>query len=364
MNGTRRSLLNIFGPSAHSLYVALFVVISVGSVAKAQTSPTPSPLASGGAEFIYVAEQPIGYNSPASILKFRADASGSVSPSNTLQLPLGSSGLNFTVDSTGQTYAAISAYFEKSGPIRKLARSAQIVVYEPNASGEAPPQRTITSGAMQYPRGIVVSRSGEIYVSDAAGFIFVFSSAADGHLDPIRTIYGAHTHLSGETTPGSLVLDSAGFLYVAADNSILVFAPDADKDVAPVRIITTTYNVCTLMFDQLAFDDRDNLYVLVRNRQSTSSPRACAVPSIFVFAPTADGDSTPIRTLSALGDGRQSMGAPSSFAVDRAGNIVTVNIPGNIISAFGPESEKNAPPASRITIKELTQHMFPVLALQ
>jgi len=216
---------------------------------------------------------------------------------------------------------------------------------------------------MQYPRGIAVARSGEIYVSDASGAIFVFSSAADGHIDPIRTIYGTHTHLSAETAPGSLVLDSAGFLYVAADNSILVFAPDADKDVAPIRIITTTYNACNLMFDQLAIDDRDDLYVLVRNRRSTSSPRTCAVPSIFVFAPTADGDSTPIKTLSALGDGRQSMGAPSSFAVDRAGNVVTINIPGSIISAFGPESEEDAPPASRITIKDLTQHMFPVLAL-
>jgi len=342
----------------------LAVALLTAAAANSQTPPPPSPIASGGATFLYLAEQPLTFNSPASILQFHADASGTVSPSNTLKLPPAAGRLAFTVDPSGQTYAAIPAYYEQSGTSQKLARSAEIVIYEPHASEAATPQRTITSGLLNYPQGIAVARSEELYVSDASGTIFVFSSAADGHSDPIRTIYGPATHLSAKTPPGSLAFDADGDLYVAAGTSILVFSPDADKNVAPIRTITAKYNACNVSFAQLGLDANENLYALAFPPSTSAADPCSGIPSIFLFARGADGDSTPIKTISAPPNGRGSRLHPFSFGVDRVGNVFTVDLSGHEVSAYGPDSSEDQFPASRIILPDSPQKNVPAIALQ
>jgi hypothetical protein len=351
-----------FVSQTRRLAVALLAAAALNSTTNAQQSPSVSPLAGGGATYIYVAEQPIGYSGSASILQFHADSSGIASPSNTLTLPSASSGTTFTVDSSGQIYAAISAYYEKSGASQHLARSAEIAVYASDALGSAAPLRTITEGVMNYPGAVAIDRSGNIYVADASGSIFVFSSTADGRSAPIRTIYGSLTHLSPEKSAGGLALDSNGYLYVSIGNSILVFSPDADKNVAPVRTITATYNGCKVSFGQLGFNDRNSLYAMTGNGIATTGLNPCmGVPTIFVFAAEADGDSTPLKTISPISTGKHS---PFSFGVDRVGNIFTVNAGGNEISGFGPESDNATSPASQITVPNLPSRMISTLALQ
>jgi hypothetical protein len=365
MKHEKRSSPGVFASHTWSLAVALVAAASIHSPAIAQTPSGAAPLADGGATYVYVAEQMMGYNSPASILQFHADASGHVSPSNSLELPMASGALAFTVDSSGQIYAALPAYYERSGSTNNLARRAEVAIYPPNTSGAATPARVITEGLMNYPASIAVGRYGEIYVADASGSIFVFSDTADGQSVPIRNIHGNLTHLDSERSIGGIVLDADGYLYVSSGKSILVFAPDADKNVAPVRTISTTYAGCNVSFRQLGLDDRENLYTRTGNQLTTSGPNLCTgIPPILVFAAGADGDSSPLKTLTPARDGKRSSGDVFSFGVDRAGNLFTINLGGNEILGFGPGSDKDALPALRMVDPDLTQRMIPALALQ
>jgi hypothetical protein len=365
MNREKRSSSSVFASHTRSLAIALVVAASTHSPTRAQTPSGAAALSSGGATYIYLAEQTMGYNRPASILQFQADASGHVSPSNSLELPIASGALAFTVDPSGQIYAALPAYYERSGDRHTLARSAEVVIYPSNASGAATPARIITEGVMNYPAGIAVGRDGEIYVADASGSIFVFSDTADGQSVPIRNIHGNLTHLASERSIGGLALDDEGYLYVSSGKSILIFAPDADNNVAPVRTITTTYAGCNVSFRQLGLDDRENIYVRADNQLTTSGQNPCtAIPPIFVFAAGADGDSSPLKTLTLASDGKRSTGNVFSFGVDHAGNLFTISLGGNEILGFGPGSDKDALPALRMVDTDFTQRMIPVLALR
>lgn len=366
MNREKRSLSSVLASHTWSLAaVALIAAASILRPAIAQTSSGAAPLSGGGATYVYLAVQNVGYNRPPSILQFHADDSGHVSPSNSLELPMEDGALFFTVDSSGQIYAALPAYYERSGSTNNLTRHAEVAIYAPNASGTATPARVITEGVMNYPVGIAVGRDGEIYVADASGTIFVFSASADGRSEPIRTIYGKLTHLAADTPIEGIALDDDGYLYVSSGKSILVFSSDADNNVAPVRTITTTYAGCNVSFRQLGLDDHENLYARTGNQPTTSGPSPCtAIPPILVFAAGADGDSSPLKTFTPASEGRRSTGDVFSFGVDRTGNLFTIKLGGNEILGFGPGSDKDALPALRIVDTDLTQRTIPTLALQ
>jgi glucose/arabinose dehydrogenase len=322
-----------------------------------------SQLAGDGATDVYLAEQPIGFNRPASIMQFRADGTGRVSPSNTLQLPPDSAGLVFTVDLSGQIYAALSPYYQKFGDVERLTRPSEIAVYAPDASGSDAPLRTITSSSMNYPRGIAVAKFGEVYVADADASILVFSDTADGPSQPIRTIYGSLTTLTAARTPGSLALDGYGYLYVSVGDSVLVFPPDADGNVAPVRTITTTYKGCKVWFEQIGLDERGSLYALTGSQLWLPPCPCAAVPFIFVFAAGADGNSRPIKTILPNHSRENSSTYPFSMGVDRVGNVFTVSMGGSDISVYDPDIKNADSLVLRMTVSGLPERMVPVLAL-
>jgi DNA-binding beta-propeller fold protein YncE len=67
--------------------------------------------------------------------------------------------------------------------------------------------------------------------------ITVYAPSQKGNATPIRTITGSETKLAN---PTGVAFDSSGYLYVANSDpsAVIVFAPGADGDVLPVRSLT------------------------------------------------------------------------------------------------------------------------------
>ncbi len=130
--------------------------------------------------------------------------------------------------------------------------------------------------------------------SDRLGSIAVFEADADGDTEPLRVIRGPCTRM---WWPDVMVVDSRGNLYVTnapnlgEDDTVRVFAPDADGDVAPERIIAGPHTGLEWPIG-LAIDRMDRVYVGNGGRSSRAPE-----PGITVYSPGAAGDATPIRTL-------------------------------------------------------------------
>jgi hypothetical protein len=87
------------------------------------------------------------------------------------------------------------------------------------------------------PTGIALDTAGNIYVSDSGSkAVLVFAPTANGNVAPIRNISGSNT---GFVSPTDVKVDSSGLVYVAdgGTGKIYIFASGATGNVAP----TTTY---------------------------------------------------------------------------------------------------------------------------
>jgi hypothetical protein len=155
---------------------------------------------------------------------------------------------------------------------------------------------------------------------------------AIGDAHPIATIAGPHAgFLDGV---GGLAVDSRNYLYASAASQagigqILVFAPDANGDVAPVRTITAkshggVYSVA------IALDASNRLWV-----------GNLTVPSIEEFAAGADGDVAPIRTIA--GSATQLV-KPSGIAIDRHRNIWVADYKAGKLMKFAANARGNVAP--------------------
>ncbi len=231
----------------------------------------------------------------------------------------------------------------------------RITGYPLTAHGSPAPSLVISGKhtGLGNPDNIALDSSDNIYTSIDGKTIGVFAASAHGNARRIRKISGSNT---GLLFPIGVAVDSKGYLYVAdcGYGNVKVFAPKANGNVAPVRVIGLTSG-CTI---SEAVDSNDDLYVtsgdnlisefspesqgnnLIREIQEPEhkhgdSIRSIAVDShlnvyagnllakdIQVFAPTASGPAKPIRTIS----GSQThLGAPSGLALDSKDNLyVTV----------------------------------------
>ncbi len=103
-------------------------------------------------------------------------------------------------------------------------------------------------------RDVAVDAAGKVYAVNLSGpvFVAVFAPRASGDAAPIRQLGGMATRLSD---PLAIALDARGYLYVANQTegvgtaSILVFAPDATGNAAPVRRITEAGEAVKLAID-------------------------------------------------------------------------------------------------------------------
>ena len=151
----------------------------------------------------------------------------------------------------------------------------------PDASDGAPSDAIDSDGGPKATTITVLNASGTSIVS--------FPLGASGDVAPSSTIGGASTGLQ---SAGGLAIDAQHALYVTTPLAILVFAPGANGNVAPARTIAgPTALPSTDAFASIAVAPDGTIFAA---SQASSSPQN---PKILVFAPGANGDVAPIRTL-------------------------------------------------------------------
>lgn len=177
------------------------------------------------------------------------------------------------------------------------------------------------------------------------GSITVFAPGADGNVAPQRVLKGRSL---GTRVPGRLAVDASGYLYTtgdprAGDDTIRVFAPDADGGAGPVRVVagpgTGVENPTGL-----AIDGGGRLYVGVYH--SDSAPRRYG---IAVHAAGAGGDATPLRRIRGEGHPFNGMAGPDRLAIGR-GDSLYVRSSG-YLAVYAPGARGATEPARLIYTK-------------
>jgi sugar lactone lactonase YvrE len=171
------------------------------------------------------------------LLRFPTSAKGNANPnaSITLQLDtpdgfMAAHSANVAVDSTGNVYCActvvfqqeqaigISEYSLRRGKKAKLVRS----FYDFNLP-EVPPS------------SIAVDPSGVMYLASSlpnSGVFAYDATTKSGHV-----IYNRRFTSGSGTIISSLATDASGSVYVAAESRVMVFGPNANGHVRPIRSI-------------------------------------------------------------------------------------------------------------------------------
>jgi 6-phosphogluconolactonase (cycloisomerase 2 family) len=170
---------------------------------------------------------------------------------------------------------------------------------------------------------LTVASDGTLYAAPRDGSsILVFAPGADGDAAPVRTISGPATGLSGK--PHGLAVTNDGTLFATSyyTDEILVFAPNANGNVAPVRTITSS-----------ALDGPHGIaYDAATNTVWVSSQLA---PAILSFPADSDGATSPSKTIAGPSTGLTNprtvaLGAGSSIYVsDDTVRVYSRTAPGN-----------------------------------
>lgn len=196
---------------------------------------------------------------------------------------------------------------------------------------------------------IVPSGDGNFY---AIEYGTPYGSYQYPYLDVLKfgfTAAGVFTPLQRISQPsfpslssGTLAADAAGNVAVAGSNAVYIYAATANGTVTPTRSITGIPG--TIL--QLAFDPSGNLYV--RDSLGTSG-------QVLVYSPTANGAATPIHTLTP-----KLVGGLETIALDSIGDLFVVDTSDNptpsgadvfttSIYEYAPGADGNASPISTIT---------------
>lgn len=164
-------------------------------------------------------------------------------------------------------------------------------------SGSAPIQNAGAIPPAEQGRAAAGSRYA-LYVLMGAPFnsVNVFQSDARDRDAPIRVISGNNTQIS---VPSAMAMGQHGELYVlnnnafpgAANPTVVVFAPGANGNVAPIRTISGFATAQHDVVEGLAVDPNGNVYVSIVDAKHT------VVPQILVLPPGANGNTAPVRAI-------------------------------------------------------------------
>ena len=257
----------------------------------------------------------------SSILVFPIAASGNAAPSQ-----------NIHGTATALTDPAALAVDATGRIFTENDNSGQpIEVFVATAHGNAKPSFTIGGSKTKLAAavGLAFDNAGVLYAAqDGNGLLTEYAAGAKGNVPPIRTLQGSNTYMSGGSPYGA-VLDHAKNLYVAlVSYGVAKFPPGANGNAKPSLLAGSATAmqhpgaVALMSNGNLVVADQAG-YVLVfkpgatgdapysqRISGSFTSPAGLAVDAadniyvsdsfkneIFVFAPTANGSATPIRTI-------------------------------------------------------------------
>jgi hypothetical protein len=227
------------------------------------------------------------------------------------------------------------------------ANGSSVTVYAAGANGNVFPIRTISGPKtmMIYPSGIARGADHDTYVTNfnygsRLGFVTVYAPSANGNAAPIRTISGSNTQL---TYPNGPELDASGELYVADRiGAVEVYANGANGNVAPIRRIAGGNTRLDIPFD-VAVDGAGELYVA--NSRFCPRGHCSGADLVTVYAAGANGNATPIRTISGSNTGLNLSG---SIALDALGEINVANLGGQSVTVYAKGANGNVAPIRTI----------------
>lgn len=152
---------------------------------------------------------------------------------------------------------------------------------------------------------------------------------------------------AGISRPNALALDSLDSLYVsnAGDSTVAVYPPGASGAARPVRTIRGSGAAGWRPATALALSRGGELYV------ARGPAPLEGYGSVSVYAPDADGDAAPTRTI--LGS-ETALNRPSGIAVDPRGTVYVSNTSDIPVLAFGAGASGNVAPIRRIGEREMT----------
>lgn len=270
-----------------------------------------------------------------SILEFSPTATGAAAATSTITSPAGTSLAYLAVDGTGNIYtssatssaSAIDEYaigstnaamvkrsipfnstsgltslrslaVDAAGDIYAAGSTGTVSTFSATASGSVAPVSSVTISSKAGPQATAVDPSGNLYLATAPPLnniaiapVLVF---APGATSPSRSLSGSLTLLQ-VGSPRSMTTDSAGNLYVAnvvaGVSSILVFAPDASGNAAPLRDISGSATMLGCI-GGIAVDSEGYVYAV-----STATCGSSANPTVLKFSTTGDGNIAPVSSF-------------------------------------------------------------------
>jgi hypothetical protein len=180
------------------------------------------------------------------------------------------------------------------------------------------------------------ARAPGIYVSLTNNGVLVFAPDATGNVAPVRTIAGAHTGLA---VPIGLALDPAGNLYVAnrMGAGVTVYAPGATGDVAPIRTLSATGLQAA---QALAVGPSGDVFVA--NCPACDGPGGPEVAVVHFPAGATQSD----YSLAGQNTGFTN---PGGIALDSRQELIVGNSFGGTIATFAPGAMGNAMPIRSFT---------------
>jgi hypothetical protein len=316
-------------------------------------------------------------NAPVdSVLGYSTASPGSTTPTTTLNLPEGFYVDSIATDTKGQLYVAGST---------ASSSSDSIFVFPAGATGSATAttilagSATPNNGTFTYADYMSVNSSGQLFVFSDDYTVEVFASGLTSSSVPAQYItWGTQNNNFSDVY--NIASDGKGETFISdySNNEIFVFAAGATGNAAPVRTITGT-DVDT--FDEIwtmTADDAGNVYVVNWNRADmpglnatphtqvpahrhhagttnvaarphTANPSGTLPTGIIVFAAGANGNATPMRTLSGSTTG---VVYPAGLAVDAVSNIYYLdwNTSTPLLMMFPPTATGNTAPLLSIAM--------------
>ena len=173
--------------------------------------------------------------------------------------------------------------------------TTSILMFPVSSNGNVAPSAFIggSNTGLYLPIGITVSTKAAVIVSDW-GRVLTFAPGTFGNVSPMRVISGPNTQLNADEQSGIAVHN--GLLYVISATpypqltpEILVFHEKDNGNVAPLRVIVGP-NTGLAGPKGIRVDKLGDVYVSNANQPEFNS-------SVTEYAPTANGDASPIATL-------------------------------------------------------------------
>jgi hypothetical protein len=231
-----------------------------------------------------------------------------------------------------RTRSALTALTLTAGLTATLTLAAGAPVFAATSTTYSNTPTTVVAGDQAAFGGasmLALDADGRRYVGNYfSGNVLVFAADAEGNVAPERTITGASSVIG-------VALNSAGILFAAdnSQNAIRGYGADANGAATPVQLISGN-NTGLNNVRGLAIDDAGLIYAA-----------NYLGDSVTVYAADATGNAVPLRTISGANTG---ISDPGGIALDTDGNLYVSNNLDNSITVYAPEADGDAVPLRTI----------------